>query len=412
VSGSSIEDRNSLVMKRETIAITIIRKRSSTTLPAQNRTVIIVNPNSCSGLTGKNWDSLYSSIKQVLGENLKVVISKRPGDGTSIARNCIKRGFNRVVAIGGDGTLNEVANGFFEEPAGIFSHAPKTDPLKAGKQTQRFVYRQGNSFGHISSPFSNTSPLKPINPEALFAIVPSGTRNVLARSLGLPEGIVECCKTFSAGTPKKIDVIVATVTDPKDGSVCPKRVVLNAAEIGLGAEIIDRSKKVRRTINSRLLSTAAGIISTLPTYQSNKCEILLSDNKANAVKLSGKSGEAALADERIRRSRKIITNMTMGVISNGRFLGGGFLAAPKADMSDGLLDVVILKDSGSFKVVDDLVNVKDGDYKNDDKILYTQATKVLIKSKERDVTVTVDGEPIGILPAAFEIFPNALTLKM
>jgi diacylglycerol kinase (ATP) len=400
-------------MRRGTIAITTRNNRSPATRPAGNSTVIIVNPNSCSGLTGKNWDSLYASIKQVLGENLKVIISKRPGDGTSIARNCIKRGLTRIVAIGGDGTLNEVANGFFEEPAGIFAQNSSMNRSKDGNPPQQLVSPCSKSFGHVSSSSpSSASTLKPINPEALFAIVPSGTRNVLARSLGLPEGIVECCKAFSAGTSKKIDVIVATVTDPKDGSLRPKRVVLNAAEIGLGAEIIDRSKKVRKTVNNRLLSTAAGIISTLPTYQSNRCEISLSNNKTNVNKLNRKVGAATSTQERMRRSRKIMTNVTMGVISNGRFLGGGFLVAPNADMTDGLLDVVILKDSGSLKVVDELLNVKDGNYKDDDKILYTQATKVSIKSKERDVSVTVDGEPIGILPATFEIFHNALTIKI
>jgi diacylglycerol kinase family enzyme len=147
---------------------------------AGNNTLVIVNPNSCSGLTGKNWDSLYAQIKQVLGDDLQVVASKKSGDGTTLARKYLKRGFERIVAIGGDGTLNEVANGFFEEPAGIFRHK---------------------------------ALLKPINPDAVMAIVPCGTRNVLARSLGLPQGVVECCRTFSAGIPKKMDVIVATATD-------------------------------------------------------------------------------------------------------------------------------------------------------------------------------------------------------
>jgi diacylglycerol kinase family enzyme len=41
------------------------------------------------------------------------------------------------------------------------------------------------------------------------------------------------------------------------------------------------------------------------------------------------------------------------------------------------------------------------------------ARKISIKSKEeRKVTVTIDGEPIGILPASFEVIPSALTVKM
>ena len=93
---------------------------------------------------------------------------------------------------------------------------------------------------------------------------------------------------------------------------------------------------------------------------------------------------------------------------NGKFLGGGFMAAPNADMSDGLLDVVIMKDSGSLKMLDELVNLKSGDHFNDDNIMYAQAKTVSIRSKERDVTVTLDGEPIGILPAVFYAFPKAL----
>ena len=52
------------------------------------------------------------------------------------------------------------------------------------------------------------------------------------------------------------------------------RTFLNAAEIGLGAEIIDKSKAVREKISSRLLSTFTGIVATLPTYKSNTCEVI------------------------------------------------------------------------------------------------------------------------------------------
>ena len=133
----------------------------------------------------------------------------------------------------------------------------------------------------------------------------------------------------------------------------------------------------------------ASIFVTLPTYESNMSEIILDDGR-----------------------EKIRTKMTMAVISNGRFLGGGFNAAPKADVSDGLLDLVILKNSGSFKMLDDFVNLKDGDYSKEDDVLYKQAKKVSIKSKERNVTIAVDGEPIGILPATFEVLHNALKIRV
>jgi diacylglycerol kinase (ATP) len=329
-------------------------------------TILVVNPNSASGLTGKGWNDLYSEIKAVLGDSVEVALTKKPGDGTILARQFLKQGFKKVVAIGGDGTLNEVANGFFEEPVGI--HSNKTN----------------------GGPAAEFSPLKPINPDAIMGVVPAGTRNVLAKSLGLPEGVAECCKTFQLGKPKKMDVIYATVTSQEDHSSTTSRIFLNAAEMGVAGEIIERSKKVRQVVNSRIVSTIASIATTLPTYQSNECEISIGNN----------------------RKKFATIKMTMAVVANGQFLGGGFKVAPHASMSDGLLDLVILKDSGSLKMIDELINMKDGDYTEGDKITYRQTTKVSLISKERDVTVTLDGEPLGILPATFEIIPHALTVKM
>ena len=162
---------------------------------------------------------------------------------------------------------------------------------------------------------------------------------------------------------------------------------MNAAEIGVGAEIIDRSKKVRGKIKNRFVSTMASIIATLPAYDSNECDIIID-------------------------KKKISTKMTMGIIANGRYLGGGFKAAPRARFSDGLLDVIILKNSGSFKMLDKLIELKgSSSYKFEEDILYYQASEVMILPKENDVTVTVDGEPIGKLPALFKSYPNALTIK-
>src|SRR5918994_6696515 len=326
-------------------------------------TVLVVNPNSSSGLTGKGWNELYSEIKKALGVSVKVASTKKAGDGTVLARKFLKQGFKKVVAIGGDGTLNEVANGFFEDPVGINSNKIDTS--------------------------AGFPPLRPINPDAIMGVVPAGTRNVLAKSLGLPEGIANCCKTFQLGKPKKMDVIYATVTNQEDHSSTMSRIFLNAAEMGVAGEIIERSKKVREVVNSRIVSTITSIAATLPTYQSNECEISIDNDE-----------------------RKFAIKMTMAVVANGQFLGGGFKVAPHASMSDGLLDLVILKDSSGLKMIDELINMKDGDYKEEDKIVYRQVRKVSLTSKERDVNVTVDGEPIGILPARFEVIPHALTVKM
>jgi diacylglycerol kinase family enzyme len=55
--------------------------------------------------------------------------------------------------------------------------------------------------------------------------------------------------------------------------------------------------------------------------------------------------------------------------------------------------------------------MKIGNYSNEDEIFYIQAKKVSMDSKEKDVTVTVDGELIGILPA-FQVLPNILNVRI
>jgi diacylglycerol kinase family enzyme len=187
---------------------------------------------------------------------------------------------------------------------------------------------------------------------------------------------------------RKIDVIGVIVTDRDNSAINHNRIVLNAAEIGAGAEIIDRSKKVRGKVKSRILSTMAGIVSTLPTYQSNECDII------------------------IDRRKKITTKVTMAIVANGNFLGGGFNAAPRANMSDGLLDIIIMKNSGSFKMLQKLAEMKGGSqYASEEDILYYQATEAAFIPKERNITLSLDGEPVGILPAIFKVYHNALRIK-
>jgi diacylglycerol kinase (ATP) len=333
-------------------------------------TAIIVNPKSASGLTGKNWDSLHLMITRIFGDNIQVAFTEKSGDGTTLTTNFIKKGYKKIVAIGGDGTINEVANGFFEEDIRIHGNENNNNG--------------SNSF------LNQAAVLKPINSEVVMAVFPCGTRNVLVKSLDLPEEFAECCQNFEACKLQKIDVISVRARNIENHSKAASRIFLNAAEIGIGAEIIDKAKKVRNVVNSRFISTLTGLFSTVPAYESSLCEISIDDGHED-----------------------ILTKMTMGVVANGRFLGGGFKAAPEANIFDGLLDVVILKESSNLEMIENFLNIKDGDYTNEGDIFYRQAKKVSIKSKEnRDIPITIDGEPIGILPATFEVLQNALTIRM
>jgi diacylglycerol kinase family enzyme len=328
-----------------------------------NELIFLLNPNSQGGNTGKNWISTYSKIKEFLPTNHRIIFTKKTNDGILVTRKLLQKGYKNIVAIGGDGTINEIANGFF------------------------IIQPQNRNPSNLEKYIFDTR-LKLSNPNGAMYIIPSGSRNVLARSLGLKHQGVQSLKRIKQMKRRKIDAILAVITNKDSPSLTHKRIILNAAEIGVGAEIIDRSKRVRRKIKSRFVSTVASIVATLPAYNSNECDIVIDGHK------------------------KISTKMTMGIVANGRFLGGGFKAAPRAKFSDGLLDIIILKNSGSLKMLDKLIELKGGStYKFEEDILYYQASEIRFFPKERDVTVTVDGEPIGILPAIFKSYHDALTIK-
>ena len=171
-------------------------------------TAIIVNPKSASGLTGKNWDSLHLMIKRLFGDNIQVAFTEKSGDGTSFTTNFIKKGFKKIVAIGGDGTINEVANGFFEGDIRIHGN-------------------ENNNNDNDS--FLNQAVLKPINSDVVMAVFPCGTRNVLVKSLDLPAEFGECCQNFEACKLQKIDVVSVRATNMEDHSKTAIRIFLNAS---------------------------------------------------------------------------------------------------------------------------------------------------------------------------------------
>ena len=341
--------------------------------------IVIVNPNSSGGQTGKNWDSLYAILKKYFGEDIEYIFTKKANDGTILTREYLEKGYNNIIPIGGDGMVNEVANGFFR--IGV-DKGFNLKNMKDDKNSSKFVQ------------------LDVVNPEAILTVLPGGTRNILVKSLGLPSEIEECCKAVtSTDNFKKIDVITAIAynrnNDKEEDYV--SRIILNAAEIGDSAEIINRSKMVRDRISSRLLSTITGVLATIPTYQSNVCEL---------IEFSNDTGNTQV--------KTLLTKMTMAMVSNGSIMGGGFNAATKAEMNDGLLDTIIVKNSGGFKILDKLVDIKRGEESiaNQDEIYYGQSQAMaLLSDPENNIPVSVDGEPIGTLPSYFKVFSLSLNIK-
>jgi YegS/Rv2252/BmrU family lipid kinase len=156
------------------------------------RTVVIVNPKSQGGKLGKRW----TEVAEIIGRAFPFdeVMTQGVGDATRLAREALKSGAERIVAIGGDGTVNEVVNGFFEDA-------------------------------------------RPIAPDATFGLIPYGTGGDFRRTIGVPKEIADAAAVIASGERRKIDVgklsFVAT-----DGSAAT-RMFANIASFGVSG-VVDR----------------------------------------------------------------------------------------------------------------------------------------------------------------------------
>ena len=90
------------------------------------QTFVIVNPLSRGGKTARHADVIVRDLRSALGD-VSVVLTTGCGDATTRTREALRAGYRRIVAVGGDGTTNEVVNGFFADGALINPHATLGD---------------------------------------------------------------------------------------------------------------------------------------------------------------------------------------------------------------------------------------------------------------------------------------------
>ena len=154
--------------------------------------LLIVNPASARGATLKNLETARHEFAR-LGIEFSEHRTSGPGEATRVTRNALRQGVTRIVAVGGDGTLNEVVTGYFDETGQV------------------------------------------INRTAAVGLLPSGTGSDFRRSIGLKSG-AQAIESLSRDRTRSIDVAVATLCDYQGREQC--RYFINVATFGLGGEAV------------------------------------------------------------------------------------------------------------------------------------------------------------------------------
>lgn len=97
------------------------------------------------------------------------------------------------------------------------------------------------------------------------------------------------------------------------------------------------------------------------------------------------------------------------LISNSSSIGGFKKLAPDADVLDGLLDVLIIKDSDVAELANIFFNVLTGEHINHPNVVYFKTNEIKI-SANREIPIDIDGEYGGKLPANFQVIPKGMKL--
>ncbi len=300
----------------------------------------VVNPHSGNGKTAKNWPNLNKLLIQNDIE-IEYEYTSSQGDGILLAKQARDIGYKNIIAVGGDGTVNEVLNGLLADD-------------------------------------------KDIDKDMELAILEHGTGSDFVRSFKQKKGIHNFIKLLKRNKTVKVDI--GKIDFQSMNGDRASRYFLNAANLGIGADVVNRANKNSKALGSKL-TYFTGTIATLLSFKNVEVSCTL-DNE------------------------EIIEGKYLGVIvCNGQYMGGGMHIAPQAQTDDGLFEIVFIKDLTKARFLRHFPTIYLGKHINLPEIAIYRSKKLTVTTKEQTI-FEADGEIPGMAPIVCQVIPKALSLRI
>jgi diacylglycerol kinase family enzyme len=338
------------------------------------RTLVIINH--AAARARRAWPGILYALKRA-GIRFDAHETRHAGDATTRTRAALQDGYEIIAVVGGDGTLSEVAEGFFDLP-------------EVGKgSADNLSVETGGEF-----PVSINLP-RVINGEAALAILPSGTGNDFARGLlGRRASIEEWTNNLIAHSRRDAQSRTRTVDvlHGKTNGGAHEFICLNVATLGIGAEVaagVAAQKGLTRRLPGEARFVSAALAALLAWRE--------------------RPVRASLDDGTV-----IERPMNLLAVANGIYAGGGMMFAPDARLDDGMMNVLLAHNLSRAAILRELPRIRRGGHLSNPRVRAIKTTRVIIETiaPQDALPVEADGNVRGHTPAEFRIIPSALKVVL
>jgi diacylglycerol kinase (ATP) len=230
---------------------------------------------------------------------------------------------------------------------------------------------------------------KLVGTDAALGILPMGTYNNIARSIGLPTDLEEACGVIVEGAMRTIDA----------GVTMEGKYFFEAAGAGLDAQLFPLGEEIKGGRWMRLAQFAKLTMS----YSARRMHLTFDCSVREAVT----SASRHRYTQKTLRGRSVGLHALIVAVANGPYYGGGFTVAPTARLEDGKLTVVTFRRFSKIELLRHFYSISRGQRKYSPKTETFRAAEVRISSRQ-SLALHADGVPCGEAPATFRCVPQAL----